>query len=176
MSGFFRPEARATIWRWREVLVGLGAILLGVWLIAGPGSLLSILGYAAIAGGAAIIWLGVQRARFRGPDGGQGAVQVDEGQVTYFGPLTGGTIALRELESLTLEGNMFPPHWQLVQAGQPPLLIPVNAAGAEDLFDAFATLPGLKTERMLSSLQADRRQAVVIWSRGPMRPEGTLLH
>ncbi|MFK7836371.1 MAG: hypothetical protein AB8B60_09140 [Sulfitobacter sp.] len=176
MNSFFRPEARAALWRWREALVGFGVAILGLWLVAGPGFLLAVPGYAALMGGTVLIWLGIQRGRFRGPDGGAGAVQVDEGQVTYFGPLTGGTVALREMESLTLEGAMFPPHWRLTQAGQPPLLIPVNAAGAEALFDAFAALPGLKTERMLSTLNTNPHQTVVIWQRGPLRPAGAMLH
>ena len=33
------------------------------------------------------------------------------------------------------------------------------------LFDAFATLPGLRTERMLAQLQAQPHVAVVIWER-----------
>jgi hypothetical protein len=173
---FFRPEAQAAVWRWREVLFGLGAGLFGVWLIVGPGFLLAILGYAFVVAGAALVWLGIQRSRFRGADGGAGAVQVDEGQVSYFGPLTGGSVALRELQTLTLDGTLFPAHWRLSQEGSPPLLIPVNAAGSEALFDAFATLPGLKTERMLSTLNANPHQAVVIWHRGRLRPEGALLH
>jgi hypothetical protein len=173
---FFRPEAQAALWRWREVIAGgmLGG--LGLWLISGPGFLLAVPGYAFLAGGVALVWMGVQRGRFRGPGDGAGAVQIDEGQVTYFGPLTGGTVSLREMDSLTLEGAMFPAHWRLAQAGQVPLLIPVNAAGADALFDAFATLPGLKTERMLGALRDNPRQAVVIWQRGPLRPEGALLH
>ena len=175
-DGFFRPEAKAALWRWREVLVGSGVILLGLWMILGPGLLVGLLGYAALIGGIVLIWIGVQRGRFRGPDGGPGMVLVDEGQVTYFGPLTGGTVALRELQVLSLDGRMFPAHWQLDQKGQPPLLIPVNADGAELLFDAFASLPGLRTERMLATLNQDRHQQVVIWQRGPARPKGALLH
>jgi hypothetical protein len=173
---FFRPEAKAAVWRWREAIAGALVTLAGLWLISGPGFLLAVPGYAFLFGGIVLIWLGIQRGRFRGPDGGAGAVQVDEGQVTYFGPLTGGTVALREMESLTLEGAMFPAHWRLAQKGQPPLLIPINAAGADALFDAFATLPGLRTEKMLSTLRTNPHQAVVIWQRGPLRPEGALLH
>lgn len=173
---FFRPEAQATVWRWREVLFGVLVALFGIWFIVGPGFLLAVPGYAFLVGGGALMWLGVQRGRFRGAGDGAGAVQVDEGQVSYFGPLTGGSLALREMQSLTLDGTMFPAHWRLSQEGSPPLLIPVNAAGSEALFDAFATLPGLKTERMLSTLNANRHQAVVIWHRGRLRPEGALLH
>lgn len=173
---FIRPQAKATLWRWREVIVAFGCAVLGLWMVSGPGFLVAIPGYAFILGGLVMGWIGIQRARFRGGDGGAGAVQIDEGQVTYFGPLTGGTVALRELESLTLDGGMYPAHWRLVQRGHAPLLIPVNAAGSDALFDAFATLPGLKTERMLHTLNAKPHQAVVIWQRGPLRPAGAMLH
>lgn len=173
---FFRPEAQAALWRWRECILGGGLVLLGLWLVLGPGLLLAVPGYALILAGAAAVWLGVQRARFRGADGGAGAVQVDEGQITYFGPLTGGTVALREMDRLSLERAMFPAHWRLDQPGQSPLLIPVNAAGSEALFDAFASLPGLRTERMLTELHATRHQAVVIWRRGGGSLETALLH
>jgi len=174
--GFFRPEVSALLWQWREALVGGAVALFGLWLVWGPGFLLSVPGYVLLAAGAAFIWLGIQRARFRGVDGGAGAVQVDEGQVTYFGPLTGGTVALREMERLSLDRALFPAHWKLEQAGQPPLLIPVNAAGSEALFDAFATLSGLKTERMLAELNATPHQAVVIWQKPAKVPQGITLH
>lgn len=173
---FFRPEAVAAIQRWRECLIGLMIALIGVWFISGPGFLLAVPGYGFLAGGAALIWLGIQRGRFRGADDGAGAVQVVEGQVTYFGPLTGGTVSLREMDSLTLEGAMFPAHWKLTQEGQAPLLIPVNAAGVDALFDAFASLPGIKTERMLASLRANPHQSTVIWRRGPLPDTSFLLH
>lgn len=173
---FFRAEAKAALWRWREVILGGATALLGLWWVFGPGGLLIVPGWALILAGGALIWLGVQRARFRGSDGGAGAVQVDEGQVSYFGPLTGGIVSLREMERLTLERAMFPAHWRLEQRGQPPLLIPVNAKGAEALFDAFATLPGLRTERMLQELHATRHQAVVIWQRGGLQVPKMLVH
>ena len=49
-------------------------------------------------------------------------------------------------------------------------------AGADALFDAFAALPGLRTERMLAELADDKTLSVVIWERRSMRPASTLLH
>jgi hypothetical protein len=123
-----------------------------------------------------LIWIGVQRARFRIDAGGAGAVQVDEGQITYFGPLTGGATAVADLERLTLDRGLTPAHWRLDAADTPALLIPVNAEGADALFDAFARLPGLRTERMLSELTKGQDQAVVIWERNPLRPAHIRLH
>lgn len=173
---FIRPQAKAAIWRLREVLVGITLVVLGVWLSFGRGVWLDFIGYPMAAAGGALVWLGIQRARFRGSDEGAGAVQIVEGQVTYFGPLTGGTLALADLDQLVLEGEMFPPHWRLQQGGAAPLLIPVNAVGADALFDAFATLPGLRTERMLYLLKQNAHQAVVIWQRGSGRAKTITLH
>ncbi|KIN73786.1 hypothetical protein Z949_2978 [Sulfitobacter guttiformis KCTC 32187] len=173
---FFRPEAMAVLWRWREVLVAVGLVLLGMWLIFGPGLLLAVPGWALVLGSVALGVVGFQRARFRGTGDGPGAVQVDEGQIAYFGPLTGGVVALENLERLSLDTTSRPAHWQLDVSGQEALLIPVNAAGSDALFDAFAKLPGLRTERMLTELRAGRRHTVVIWERTPLRPAHALLH
>ncbi len=173
---FFRPEAKAALWRWREVLVASALALLGLWWIIGPGHLLALPGWALVLGGGALCFVGIQRARFRGASDGPGAVQVDEGQIAYFGPLTGGVVAVNALERLTLDASMTPAHWQLDATGQAAVLIPVNAAGSDALFDAFATLPGLRTERMLTELRIKRGHAVVIWERKPLRPAHALLH
>ncbi len=173
---FFRPEAKAALWRWREVLVGVGLALFGLWWIVGPGFLLALPGWALLLGGVALGLVGFQRARFRGAGDGPGAVQVDEGQIAYFGPLTGGVVSLAALERLSLDATAIPAHWRLDAPDQAAVMIPVNAAGSDALFDAFSKLPGLRTERMLSELRSRRSHAVVIWERTPLRPAHALLH
>lgn len=173
---FFRPEAKAALWRWREVLAGGAIALLGLWWLLGPGQLLVLPAIALLIAGVALVWVGVQRARFRSGGKGPGSVSIDEGQITYYGPLTGGMIALREMTELTLDKTLFPTHWRLRQPGQPALLIPVNAEGAEALFDAFATLSGLRTERMLHALQGAEKHAIVIWQRRPGETAQISLH
>jgi hypothetical protein len=158
-----RPEAKAQLWRWREALAGAATVLLGLWWVAGGSGLLLLPGAVLMLGGAALIWVGLQRARFRAEGNGPGSVDVDEGEITYFGPLTGGSVALRDLTGITLDPTFHPPHWRLRQAGRPELAIPVNAAGAEQLFDAFATLPGFRMERALQALKAQREHPIVIW-------------
>ncbi len=171
-----RPAARKTIWRLREVLVGIGLICLGLYWAFGTYGILQIVGYVTAAVGVGLTFLGLQRARFRVGSGGPGVVQVDEGQITYFGPLSGGAIALADLERVTLDHGNKPAHWVLEQRGQPPVYIPLNAEGAETLFDAFATLPGLRTERMLGELKGKKPHAVVIWEKTPLRPSVARLH
>ncbi len=41
--------------------------------------------------------------------------------------------------------------------------MPLAAEGADALFDAFATLPGIRTERMLAEMRRGGDHPVVIW-------------
>ena len=160
-----RPEAKAQLMKWREVIIGAAVFLVGVWWVFAKSSLFLLPGLGAIIAGGALVWIGVQRARFRGEGQGPGAVQVDEGQITYYGPLTGGAVALAELGSLTYDPSLFPAHWRLKQPGFNELLIPVNADGAEALFDAFSSLPGLRMEALLAARKSTHKHPTVIWRR-----------
>ncbi|QBF33563.1 hypothetical protein [Thalassococcus sp. S3] len=172
---FIRPELQDALLRWREVVAGLALMALGLYWALSNG-ILFWLGLVLIAISAGLIVIGVQRARFRGQGGGPGVVQVDEGQISYFGPLTGGIVATAEIERLALDPTQMPAHWVLERPGQPPLHIPVTAAGADALFDVFSTLPGLKTSQMLSEMHSASPHPVVIWERTPSRPAGLRLH
>lgn len=162
---FIRSEARQGLWRWRETLVGLAIGSVGAWWAIGLDGILSWVGLIVGPAGLIFTLAGIQRARFRSNNDGPGLVQVDEGRVTYFGPLSGGVIDLAEMTELTLDPTGKPPHWRLVQSGQPPLFIPVTASGSELLFDAFATLPGLSTERMLAARTKRFTVPQIIWQR-----------
>lgn len=174
---FIRPQARAALWRWREVLLGMAVAVLALWWLTNANGVLRFVAPAVLVGAGALIMVGFQRGRFRNAGGGVGAVQVDEGQIVYYGPLSGGAVAVRDLRRLTLDARQRPPHWRLEQADQPPLLIPLDAEGAEALFDAFAALPGLRTERMLTHIHSLPETAVVVWERprktlAEMTPQG----
>lgn len=173
---FIRPELRTHLWTWREVLAGVGMCAVGVWLWFAAGGLLGWVGGAIALAGVAQGIVGVQKVRFRSNGQGPGVVQVIEGQIMYFGPLGGGAVSVSDLDSLVLNPSGKPAHWVLEQTGVPILHIPVNAKGSEALFDAFATLPGIRTERMLSELQAGSAHSVVIWSRQSIRPTHQRLH
>lgn len=173
---FIRPEAKLALWRWREVLVAGFVLILGLSWVNGPGGLLGWLGWVLVAVAVALTVIGIQRARFRTGAGGPGVVTVDEGQIAYFGPLSGGIVATQEIERLALDPTLHPAHWVLEQADQPKLHIPVNAEGAEALFDVFSALPGLKTQQMLAELNGGSPHPVVIWERSPSRPAHLRLH
>ena len=160
-----RPQARAVLWRWREGWIGAAVLALGGWWAIGFLGLLQWVGFAVALIGLALIVTGVQRGRFRNGQDGPGVVQVDERQIAYFGPLTGGVVALGDLSRIAIDRTGHPAHWVLGQPGQPDLLIPLNARGSDQLFDAFASLPGMRTEHMLAQMRSDAADTVVIWQK-----------
>lgn len=164
---FIRPEAKAVLWTWRELIAAALLLGFGLWSVFGGYGLEVIFGWACVGVGTVLAVIGAQRLRFRQGAGGPGVVQVVEGQVSYFGPLTGGAVAASEVQRLAVDHTARPAHWVLEQPGQPPLEIPVNAMGSEALFDVFTALPGLKTERVLQGLQDKGPHQVVIWERNP---------
>ncbi len=167
---FVRPEAATALWRWREVLFGAGTVLLGLWWAATFYGAVAWLGWVIVIGGAALIAAGIQRSRFRIPGQGPGIVQITEGQITYFGPLTGGVIALSELSRIALDPSGNPAHWVLSQPAQPDLFIPLTADGSDALFDIFASLPGMRTEYMLAQMKRTDGPSVQVWSRDSAFP------
>lgn len=171
-----RPEAMDALRRWREVLIGAGVALLGLYWLVFSGGLLAWVGVAVSLLGAALVFSGVQRMRFGSGGGGAGFVQVIEGRVTYFGPLTGGVADLDSLTELSIDHGARPAHWLLRQPGQPPVAIPVNAEGSEALFDIFAALPGIRTEYLLRQLHNDADHKVVVWRAEALRAATPRLH
>ncbi|MCT4683827.1 MAG: hypothetical protein N4A39_08850, partial [Roseicyclus sp.] len=72
MSGFLRPEAAATLTRWREVLVALAVMALGLWIAARPGLILQGAGYALMLAAAVALIPAIRRARFAAEGQGPG--------------------------------------------------------------------------------------------------------
>ncbi|WP_342078060.1 hypothetical protein [Yoonia sp. SS1-5] len=166
MTDFLRPEVRAFFWRWREVLLATGLAVLGVWWGATGVGITRWLGFLCIAIGAAWGFAGVQRVRFAQGADGPGVVQIRERRLAYFGPLDGGVMDVEDVISLALDPSGYPaPHWVITGAGGQRLAIPVNAAGSDDLFDVFASLPGINTHKMLDVLSRTPDAHVIIWAR-----------
>lgn len=147
-----RPELAQAIWRWRAPLTQGGVALAGVWLIWLGGYLLVPLGLAVLALGTGLAAMELRRMRFAQTVNAPGVVEVDEAQVGYLGPEGGGYVSLAELVELrllTMRGRRL---WRLKQLDGQALLIPVEAAGAERLFDAFASLPGMDSGTLVAAL------------------------
>lgn len=165
MSGFIRPEATAFLRRWSEVIIAVCTVALGLVIAARPGLVVSGFGYVMAVGGALALLPAIRRARFAASGEGPGVVQVDERRILYLGPQTGGAVALDELALISLRrGNDGTATWILVEAGQ-VLTIPVDAKGAEALFDAFTALPGLSAQHVLAVAENPHPGTHRLWAR-----------
>lgn len=152
---FIRPEIAATVLRWREVLAGAALGLLGGWTAIRGDLFLTPLGLALLALGLGWALTAWRRLRFQQHGEAPGIVRVTEAQIAYYGPRVGGFIGLpdlAEIRLLTLRGRRI---WKLRQGDGQLLHIPVEADGAEALFDAFATLPGIDTAALVAALGQD---------------------
>ncbi|SHI02757.1 hypothetical protein [Marivita hallyeonensis] len=174
---FFRPEAKALLRRWREALVGAALLLLGAYWSLGttPGPL-SWIGLLVVLLGAALFFAGLQRGRARHGGGGPGVVQIIERRIGYFGPLNGGIVDLDTITSINFDPTEHPSSWVITHEGGPALHIPMNAEGADGLFDAFASLPGLSPGRIAAVSQQDSDRPIVLWRRSDLRKRIARLH
>lgn len=165
MSGFIRPEVAASLLKWREVLIAIAVVLLGLYFTRLPGPVVQGVGIVLIIMGFGYVVVGVRRLRFRGSGAAPGAVRVTEGQITYLGPLEGGAVALSLITELRLLGPDGSRVWQIRSETEEVLEIPHDAAGAEAMFDVFAALPGMSPEHLLRALRGAQTGEVVVWQR-----------
>lgn len=164
-----RKDVLVFFQRYSDALVGACVSFFGVnWALSAVG-FMSMLGIAMTVAGALLTFAGIQRARFRCGDSGPGVVTIDEGQVTYFGPLDGGTVHIDELTQIdlapseTIKGTY---EWLLLaRSSAEPLRIPANAVGADALFDVFTRLEGVRTNKLLSQINQKIANQIVIWRR-----------
>lgn len=165
MNGFLRPEVAALLVRWREVIAACAVIALGLWIAASPGPVVQGFGYVLVVGAVLALIPAVRRARFVSDGQGPGVVQVVEGRILYMGPITGGAVSIGDLTALALRrDHTGAAAWLLTEPGT-MLVIPVDAAGAEALFDAFTTLPGLGAQRLLAARNGSRMGEQMLWRR-----------
>jgi len=172
MASFIRPELKALAWKWREVIAGEILLVLGLWWALTSAGLVQWIGWVVVVLAIGLSVAGILRGRFRQSGQGPGVVKVLERRVGYFGPLTGGAIDLDEAVMLELEPNAVPaPHWILSDRNGQVVEIPVNAEGAEDLYDAFATLSDINMQATVDVLSRTSTERVVVWQK-----ERRLLH
>lgn len=174
---FVRPAAKAAIMRWREALIGAALLALGVyWSFWTTPGLLSWVGLLVVLLGAALLFAGLQKGRSRLGGGGPGVVQIIERRIGYFGPLNGGIVDIDAITSLSFDPTEHPAHWVITHEGGPALHIPVNAEGADGLFDAFASLPGLSPGRIASVTHHEGTGSIVLWRRADLQKRIARLH
>lgn len=174
-----RPEVRALLARWSEPAIALAALGAGLRIASMGGYVLVPLGIllAALAGGWVVLsW---RRMRFQGVPTAPGLVEIDEGRLRYLHPSMGGEVALHELAELRLITLVGRRVWGLRDLHGARLLVPLEAAGASALFDAFASLPDLSSQDLTAALDGRGRpaagglpaapgDAVLVWERKGM--------
>jgi hypothetical protein len=150
-----RPELLALAHRGREVIAAAVAVGMGGWLAVLGGYFFLPLGGIVLALGIGWLVLSLRRLRFRQAGEAPGIVRVTEAEIAYMGPRVGGFVGLPDLSEirlLTLRGRRI---WRLKQANGQMLHIPVEAEGAEALFDAFTALPSMDTAALVAALGSD---------------------
>lgn len=153
---FIRPEIAAALAAHRETISAGAVAALGLLLLATAGGyVMPVLGLIFLVFGLAWGTQALRRTRFAQDGEAPGIVRVTEAQIAYLGPRSGGFVGLPELGEirlLTLRGRRI---WKLRPLDGDPLHIPVEARGAEALFDAFAALPGMDTAALVAALSAE---------------------
>lgn len=170
---FIRPEVVTRLLKWRDALVGAVLILFGLYLALTGLTVQRWTGYILLVTGAALLWNGIRRGRFPAPGGGPGVVDVDERQITYFGPYDGGAISLDELSSVKVRTtglghktrNLV---WEFAADDGTTLKIPGDAENAALIFDALAALPGADFEAATRAAGSSEQAEFVIWQK-PVR-------
>ena len=76
--------------------------------------------------------------------------------------------ALVEIGALDVAGTRR--CWRLVQDDGQALLVPLAAAGAEQLYDVFATLPRMNSRALMSVPEPGTEMPITLWRRAPDMP------
>ena len=155
------PQTLAQIHRWWEVgAVAALAALGAYWAILG--------GYVFLPLGVALMGLCIpmglsayRRGRFAQQVGAAGMIEVVEGELRFFAPddgrqpaAMGGFMNLPDLVELRLVHLDHHRFWRLKSHDGQALLIPVDAAGNDALFDVFASLPNMDSAALVNALSA----------------------
>lgn len=165
-----RPEARAALWRWREVLIGALITALGANWAFGSFGVMGWLGWLVLAVGLALLVAGLQRARVKPRRGGPGVIELDEGQLAYLHPENGAIVALPAVIRIEIETTGAGPFeddlfWRFFQNNGYSARIPASAVGSERLFDALAGFPGADYRQVIAASGSTERHVFVIWQK-----------
>lgn len=171
---FIRPEVRAALWRWREVLAGLAIVAVGFALVSGAYGLLPMIGGVIVFIGFLLVAAGVQRGRVKPRSGGQGLIELDEGRLTFLNREQGAIVELPEvlrIEIITTgagpaEDDLF---WVFHTTSGQVARIPGAAVGSEKLFDALAAFPGADYSKVIAASGSTEDNVFVIWQKDRRR-------
>ncbi len=167
---FIRPEVRDLLQRWSEVIASAVIMLVGLWFLFTDQWIWQGLGIFIAVVGAILGFAAWRRTRFASLTAGPGLVEVDERQISYFAPYEGGVVSIDMLARITAVapvkgGGPDDLTWVLEEDGGVTLTIPNAAAGAQDLFDAFAALTDVDYSNAQRALEDRSGDSFVIWSK-----------
>jgi hypothetical protein len=157
-----RPQAMATLHRWREMGFAAGTAIAGAAIAGQGGYLLGPLGAGLMLAALPLGLAAYRRLRFVQTIAAEGLIEVVEREIRYYaapnaplGPASlGGFVSIADVIELRLLHLNHARYWRLKTQGGQALLIPVDAAGHDALFDAFAALPGLNSAALVDALSA----------------------
>ena len=165
-----RPEARKAIYDLREVIIGGVLVIIGGnWVVNGH-TLQPVIGGLLGALGLVFLFLGWRRVRFPAGAGGAGIVEVTERQITYLTGTGGGAIAIDALIRVEVQTGSGGTLWVFTAEDGGVLMIPGDATGAETLFDALVSLPGINYDQATRAAKAPgslggHRDTFLIWQK-----------
>lgn len=171
---FLRPEAREMLWRWREAILCGGVILWASRLIGRGLDRESVtqIGLGVMIAGlfAFLLYHAILRAKLRQPGRTAGVVVVTEREIGFMGPETGSFVSLDDLTRLEIivferQGQAADIYWTLYHYGGDPVMIPLNSEGAEQLFDTFAALRGVRLEDATRAVAQAQSGRFLIWEK-----------
>jgi len=168
---FVRPPIAAHFSKWHEAYFVVAILLFGTWMYLYGAARLNLimqgLGLVVSLVGIILLRTTIQRIRFQLGQKAPGIVDVTEREISYFGPMHGKTISLDSLNKIELrESEAYAAIWVLHHSDGDPMIVPTTAKGSGRLFDAFASLSGVKMDMLVSAINQTPIQAKVIWQRG----------
>ncbi|MEM9715228.1 MAG: hypothetical protein AAF826_01795 [Pseudomonadota bacterium] len=175
---FLRPELRDVAIKWKEPLA-LGALavvaIVFAWRLNGSFGF-QFLALLLAAGLGIFTYVGIRRVLLRDAGLGRGLVEVTEREIRFFADNEGGVVALSDLISVDLstdlrKGKAASHYWILSSNLQPPIIVPGNALGIEDLLGTLSALPGIKMDAAMRFNTSGSPGIKNIWK----KPSGDVL-
>lgn len=169
---FVRPEVRAAISRYSEVLWAIVALAAALWLLSLGGIFFSLLSLPFFAVAVAFGLYGSRRARFRSRQSSapkaEGVVDLVEQELTFFTSGEGAKVALSEVSRIEIrtcdssEGQE-DMYWVISQKYAQQVEIPASAVGGDEVFDALVAFPGADYEKVIKASQYKGANRFLIW-------------
>lgn len=165
---FLRPEARAALARWAESAVAGTILAVSGWealaLLSGA-DLRAVLAAVAAALSAAWLRTAIMRALMKGAGAAPGIAALREGEIGYFGPETGGVMALDAIRRVEIVRRGPLRVWRLTDGEGRALEIPTDAKGAEAVAEGLEALPGFSDGAALAALGRRGAGVALVWQR-----------